>query len=365
VLNAVNSVMNRLASYIIVSILRGTALVAAALVTVATVIEFVGQLDDVGLASYGVQEALVYVALRVPRKLFDVLPAAALIGSLLGLGNLAVHRELVVMRTSGISQYRLLGAVGGAGVILLVVMALLGESLAPKLGDYARTTRAAALLDDVDTASPSSTWLIGGEGFIINLNRGGNDDTLGQRVRFFELDGDTRVRRVVDGELIDITGTDDWDLVDYAETRFVAGGTETRNETEAKENFGFGSEMLELTEGREDLLGLPELGRRIHDLELRGLDASRYLSAYWGRIANSVSVILMTMLALPFVLGSLRSAGAGARMVIGLVIGLGYYVLGRLSANTGEVFALDPVVAAWAPGAVLLAITALAVLRLR
>jgi lipopolysaccharide export system permease protein len=73
----------------------------------------------------------------------------------------------------------------------------------------------------------------------------------------------------------------------------------------------------------------------------------------------------MTMLALPFVLGSLRSAGAGARMVIGLVIGLGYYVLGELSANTGQVFALDPVVAAWAPSSVLLIITMLAVVRLR
>ena len=95
------------------------------------------------------------------------------------------------------------------------------------------------------------------------------------------------------------------------------------------------------------------------------LDASRDLAAYWGRIANGASVVLMAVLALPFVLGGLRSAGTGARMILGLVIGLGYFVLVRLSAQIGEVFSLDPVVAAWAPGALLFAVTAFAVVRLR
>jgi lipopolysaccharide export system permease protein len=44
--------------------------------------------------------------------------------------------------------------------------------------------------------------------------------------------------------------------------------------------------------------------------------------AYWSRLASVVSVIFMTLLAVPFVFGNLRSAGAGARLVVGLVIGL-------------------------------------------
>jgi lipopolysaccharide export system permease protein len=357
--------MNRLANYIIASVLRGTAMVAVALVAVASVIEFVGQLNDVGVASYGLREALAYVALRVPRKLFDVMPAAALIGALLGLGNLAVHRELVVTRTSGVSQYRLLGAVGSAGLILLVIMALLGESLAPRLGSYARSLRADALLEDVNNASARSTWLTGSGDFIVNLSRSGQAGALDQQVRLYELDGATGLRRVVQGELISVTEDDVWNLIDLSETSFSDAGTSARREQNAEENFGFGSELLELTEGREDLLTLFELSDRIRSYQRRELDASRFLAAYWGRIANGSSVVLMAMLALPFVLGSLRSAGAGARMVFGLVIGLAYYVLGELSANTGVVFALDPVVAAWAPGGVLLVITVLALLRLR
>ena len=73
----------------------------------------------------------------------------------------------------------------------------------------------------------------------------------------------------------------------------------------------------------------------------------------------------MTILALPFVFGSLRSAGTGTRLVVGLLIGLSYYVAGQTLASSGQVFQLDPMVAAWAPSAVLLVVTMLAYARVR
>ncbi len=358
--------MNLLVSYIVAAILRATALVALVLVTVASVVEFVGQLGDVGVASYGLPQALIYVALRIPHKLFDVLPAAALIGSLLGLGNLAVHRELVVMRASGISQYRLVAAAGAAGVVLLVVMWLLGESLAPSLGDYARRARTDALFEDVDTASARSTWFREGDRFF-NLRDPAQGEASGQRVSVFERAGETALRSIEEAELVPSVdpGSEVWDLLDYGATEFTGTGTSARRMEQLRRDVGLSREMLEFSEVRVDLLELSELQQRIRYLESRGLDTARFLGAYWGRIASSVSVVLMTMLALPFVLGSLRSASASARMIVGLIIGLGYYVLGELSANSREVFALDPVVAAWAPSAILFAITALAVARLR
>jgi len=346
-------------------VLRGTVLVSLVLVAVASVIEFVIQLDDVGLASYGLNEALLYVALRIPHKLFDVLPAATLIGALLGLGNLAVHREIVVMRASGVSHYKLLTAVAAAGVILIVVMLLLGESLAPKLGDYARRARTEALLDNDNTASAQSVWLKEGDRFLINLQRRGGSESLGQQVQVFELDGASELRSVVTGELVAVGSSNSWDLLDFAETLFTDNGTVSLQEENVERNFGFSQDIFELSDQRVDLLPLPELRGLIERYQSRGLDATRFISEYWGRIANGVSVLIMAMLALPFVLGSLRSADAGARMIIGLVIGLGYYVLGEVSANTGQVFALDPVVAAWAPSGALLLITALAASRLR
>ena len=64
-------------------------------------------------------------------------------------------------------------------------------------------------------------------------------------------------------------------------------------------------------------------------------------------MADTVSVVLMTLLALPFVLGAMSSSGTGVRVLIGLLIGLAYYVTAQAFANSGQVFDLDP---GWSPG---------------
>jgi lipopolysaccharide export system permease protein len=77
------------------------------------------------------------------------------------------------------------------------------------------------------------------------------------------------------------------------------------------------------------------------------------------------SVVVMTVLALPFVFGSLRAAGAGARLLVGVLIGLGYFLATQTLVSSGEVFDLNPVVVAWLPTVILLAITGVAVSRIR
>jgi len=356
--------MNLLDRYIVMTVLKGVALVITVLVAVATVMEFVGQLNDIGTAQYRFEDALTYIALRVPRTIFKLLPAAALLGALLSLGNLAVHRELIVMRSSGVSRFRLMGSVGVAGGVLMVIMALLGESLAPSLGAYARDLRAQALADSVDLDSGQSTWLKDGDR-IVNLRRQANGLGFGG-VSMYELEGDGTLRQVARADSAAIDATDSWVLGNYSETVFGGeNGIRARKEREFVQDYGLSLELLGLSVVRHDLLDTPGLKRYISYLQQNDLDAGPYLIAYWARMADIVSALLMTVLALPFVSGGLRSAGTGARLLVGLLIGLGYYVTAQTVANSGQVFDLDPRVVAWLPSAVLLAITMFALLRMR
>jgi lipopolysaccharide export system permease protein len=353
-----------LRGYIVMAVLRGVATVLAVLVVVTCAIEFVGQLNDVGTGDYGVQAALTYVALRVPRTVFSSLPIAALIGALLSLGNMAVHRELVVMRASGISSWQLLSAVGLAGVALVVLMVLLGESIAPSLGGYANEMRTRAMHEDLAVAKGQATWLRDGDR-IVSLRRQASDLGYGGGVLMFELGPDRSLKRVARADSADLDSENRWVLSNYAETSFQESGVAIRSERQATETFGLNPDLLELSVVREDLLDMPSLQRYIRYLQSNDLDARRYLIAYWSRIASVVSVVLMTILALPFVFGSLRSAGAGARLVVGLVVGLSYYVIGEVLTSGGEVYGFQPLVIAWAPTTLLLLATAVAFARVR
>jgi lipopolysaccharide export system permease protein len=356
--------MTLLRGYLVMAVFRGVATVLGVLVVVTSAIELVGQLNDVGTGNYDLQAALTFIGLRVPRTIFNTLPIAALIGGLLSLGNLAVHRELVVMRASGVSSWQLLSAVGLAGFALAVLMVLLGESLAPSLGAYASEMRTSALHEDFDLADGQATWLRDGDR-VVSLRRQAGDLGYGGGVLLFELGPEQSLEEIARADSADLDPANRWILANYAETSFTPEGVAVRSERESTEAYGINPDLLALSVVREDLLDTPSLVRYIGYLRANDLDAHRYLVAYWSRIASVVSVVVMTVLALPFVFGSLRSAGAGARLLVGLIVGLSYYVSVEVLTSAGDVYRLDPLVIAWAPTAVLVLVTAVAFARIR
>ena len=100
-------------------------------------------------------------------------------------------------------------------------------------------------------------------------------------------------------------------------------------------------------------------------MKRNNLDADRYETELWYRIARTATIMIMPVLALAFVFGSLRTGGAGARLMMGIVIGLGYYLASEMLANSGQVFDLNPAVVAWLPSGLLLIITVFALNRVR
>jgi len=76
-------------------------------------------------------------------------------------------------------------------------------------------------------------------------------------------------------------------------------------------------------------------------------------------------VMVMPILSLAFVFGSLRSGGAGGRLILGVVIGLAYYLASETLANSGQVFNLNPAIVNWLPLIVLILISTIALARVR
>ncbi|RLA30557.1 MAG: LPS export ABC transporter permease LptG, partial [Gammaproteobacteria bacterium] len=111
--------MSILTGYLMRSILASTMLVLLVFLALAGLFEFIGQLGSTQ-GTFGIPQALLFAALRMPQLAFEMLPIAALIGALLGLGGLANNSELVVMRTAGLSIARLAGMVAIAGLVLTI-----------------------------------------------------------------------------------------------------------------------------------------------------------------------------------------------------------------------------------------------------
>jgi lipopolysaccharide export system permease protein len=259
---------------------------------------------------------------------------------------------------------QLLSAVGLGGLTLAVLMVLLGESVAPSLSAYASEMRTRAMHEEIAVASGQATWLRDGDR-IVSLRRQAGDLGYGGGVLLFELGPEQSLKEVARADSADLDDANRWVLSNYAETSFEQGTVAVRSGRESSEEHGLNPDLLELSVVRADLLDTPSLVRYIGYLRANDLDAHRYLVAYWSRLASVVAVVVMTVLALPFVFGGLRSAGAGARLLVGLIIGLTYYVAGEVVTSGGEVYRLDPLIVAWAPTALLVLVAGVAFARIR
>ena len=69
--------------------------------------------------------------LTLPRRIYELIPYVAFLGTLVGLGQLAGQNELTVLRAAGVSVRRLFTSASFPATGALLIALLLGEYLAP------------------------------------------------------------------------------------------------------------------------------------------------------------------------------------------------------------------------------------------
>jgi lipopolysaccharide export system permease protein len=291
-----------------------------------------------------------------------MLPVAVLIGSLLGLGALAGHSEIIVMRSAGLSISRLASMVALSGGVLLVFTALLDEFIGPPLDFYGRDMRMEARYQKGDE-SGHSAWVKDGPVYL-HLQRVNSEFEFGS-IYLFRFNEENELASIARAENSGIDEQDNWVLESLRETRFRDDGVQVVQSSMAVESFEVNSELLGSSLVKPLSLSARGLLLYIDYLKRNNLNASQYESEIWNRASRTLTVLVMPILALAFVFGSLRSGGAGSRLVIGVVIGLAYYLASETLANSGQVFNLNPVVVNWLPFILLCGITATALARIR
>ena len=351
-----------LGAYLSRIVLSTTVMVLVVLLALAGLFEFIAELEDLE-NDYQAPQAILYAALRLPILAFELMPVSILIGSLLGLGGIAANSEIIVMRAAGMSISKLAGLVAIPGAVLMVVTGLLGEFIGPPLDFYARNMYLEARLGQDDDRLGNETWVKDGEVFL-HLERVNSEFEFGT-VYLYRFDEDNRLESIALADNSGLNDDDTWRLENFRETRFFDDRVQVTEEVLTTEQFEVNAELLGSGLAKPLSLSMRGLRSYIDYLERNDLDASQYETEFWYRISRTVTVGLMPVLALAFVFGSLRSGGAGGRLMIGVGIGLAYYLASEMLANSGQVFDLNPATVSWLPTIALLLVTIIALQRIR
>jgi len=348
--------MKVLTRHLSVSFLRGFALVALVLAALFSVMELVGQLDDVGKGAYGLRDAFAYVGLTLPRRVIGLAPVCSLLGSLVAVGILADGSELLAMRASGVSAWQICRSVLlGAGVVMALGL-FAGEYLAPPLEQEARTRRALAIADRGLMLTRGGFWARDGDRLILVRQMGSDGSPLD--VDLYERGEDgllTRYRRAERGEIQEGS----WRLEGVREHRVDDDGLVTRSTPGEIE---LGGEFLSRDQAR--VLGVPpethsvaSLWAYVRTLRDRGENAGPYALALWQRVSEPVATGAMVLLSLPLLFGLPRSRSAGARVLVGAIAGVGFHLANQIAGYLSLLVHAPPALAALGPS---VAVSALA-----
>ncbi|HEX4152511.1 MAG TPA: LPS export ABC transporter permease LptG [Steroidobacteraceae bacterium] len=355
--------MNTLDRYLYRTVLLYALMALGVLAMLGALFVFISQQSDIGSGDYSTGDAFVYSLLNLPEQIFELLPIAAMIGALMGLGNLAAGSELVVTRASGVSVWRIAWPVGLAGLTLSLTMYAVGEYVAPPLAQLAKREKTTLKLADVSFAGSSSAWVKDGN-LILRVQTGEVDQSFGG-VSLFELDGPTRLRSIQRADRISVAEPGHWRMHNVATTSFGGDHVDSNTASERTIRSTVNPDFLGLAATDPDLLTLRGLASYIDHLRRNSLETAYYEIGYWSRIARIVAVIVVTLLALPFVFGPLRTTGAGTRTVIGAMLGVVFFLITGTVEKGGQLFGMNPALVGWLPTAAIGLITLVAISRTR
>lgn len=340
--------MNTLDRYITSHALKTTLAVVLALLSLISLFAMFEELEE-NAGTYGLQDALRYIALTMPRRLDEILVYGLFLGYLITLGRLAETNELTIMRVSGMSSTRIMLALAPSMLLWLAISVAVAEFIAPASERSAEAEKIEALYGTDALDRRGGLWLRTGQMYmrVTSIDEAGELRGITQ----YWLNEQDELRQVIEAESGSYDPiTEQWNLLNGTQVT-VAEDQTTRGAFLAQtwDNAITPQVLASQAFLEANKMSLMDLGRQIEFARSQQLGVSEYEIAYWSRILKPLTYLGLTLFALSVVLGPLRQVGMGLRLTFGIFAGLGFKYLQDLFAPAAIVFNIPAVIAILIP----------------
>lgn len=340
--------MRKLDGYVMRTVGGAMFLVMVVVLSLDLIFAFIAELDDTE-GGYQTLQALMYVFLTLPRRIYDYLPLGAFMGCLVGLGAMASSSELTVIRAAGVSIRRIVWSAMKPTLVVVLIGLLIGEYVAPPSERLAQSQKAVARGASQNIASSGGLWHREGDTFI-HLNAVEPNGVLHGVTLFRFSDRQSMVTATFAPRAI--YQGDYWLLEDVRTTVFSGMSTERERHQQLRWDTGLSPSVLGVLIVKPENLSIRGLYTYASYLDDQGLSSSNYWLAFWKKVLMPVGTAVMVLVAISFIFGPLRSVTMGFRVFTGLIVGLLFKYMQDLLGPMSLVFGFNPVIAILAPIAI-------------
>lgn len=334
-----SSILDR---YVGKNIIICALLVSACLTIFASLIGVIDSLRFIGRGSIDFWFVIEYNLYKVPGVFVTFFPVSILIGSVVALGLLAKNSEIVILQSIGLSKLNIgLSCIKSLLPIVIVVM-LVGEFVSPvtdKIAEEKYDIRVGGLGVSFTT---SAAWFKEGNS-IIGISSILDKKILVSVVRYdYEGIKAVRVSRAKKGTY----ENGQWVMSNVEENTFYDEQVKTTYYDKKVWDLHINVDRLEILSDISANMSILKLADYIKYIEQNGVDSSKYKLSFYNKVFLPFVMFVMLLLALSTIFGPLRSINMSARVVSGIALGFGYYVLNQIVAPFSLVYGVPPIIGA-------------------
>jgi LPS export ABC transporter permease LptG len=328
------------------------ALLMAAFVFLFEAFTFFELLDDISKHGIPFLTVVNYFRYLTPYLAYNLAPLGALMAVLVTVGTMSKNNEIVAIKASGISLYRLAVPLFFGGLTLAAAMVFLDDVYLP----YANQ-RQDALRNQIKGRPPQTyarpqRWIFGENSKIYNYDLFDPTQNLFGGLTVIELEpASFMVKRRIFATRAKWSETQNAWVLESGWVRDFSDGSIIKYERFAV------TALPELTEPpgyfhrevrQAFQMSWRELRNYIEGLQRAGFDVSALKVQWHVKLAFPLIAPVSMLLAIPFAF-LVGARGALGGVALGVGIGIAYWIVSRLLEAMGGVGQLPPLLAGWSP----------------
>lgn len=317
------------------------------LMGLSSLIKFVEQLQNVGDGDFTTFHAFLRVILHMPGELVLFFPMAALLGGVIGLGQLASTSELVVLQAAGLSRTAIVISALKTVIPAMIIVMLIGEYVAPFGEQKAKEIKTVAVSGGKITATTSGVWIKEGNDFV-SIGDLFRDGSL-RNLTLYRFDANRHLQLIIRAPIA-LFSQGAWQL---EQASFVDLQDKKQMKINVLPKWSWKTSLtpdkLGIAAIDPSELSAQGLYNYIEYMKSNGQKADDYELEFWRKILAPLSVIAMMLLAASTIFGPLRSVTMGARLISGVLIGFSFYVINQVFGPFSLVYNVPPILGAVIP----------------
>ena len=350
--------------YIRKTLLSFTFVVLVIWLGMYSLFNFLSEMSSIGQVNYTSLEAFRYIALQIPEVAYKHASPVILLGCVLGMGHLATTNQLIVLRVSGVSIFKLTFLTMKTALIFVIAIIIIGEIFAPIASDEAERGRSKALDLPLASQSQEGFWIRDGENFI-NVQKN-IDGKLFSGLTIIEVNSSNNIATVItsdnasfDGKSIKMNNTE---IISIDSSKGI-DDISLKERNSYSKIVSFDQDLIDSLKKEPEELTTWKIIKQIQFLSDNKLRSGIFKVELYKRLIKPITLMAMILLAMLFVFGSTREVTLGRKIFFGVSLGLSFEMLSRIGGAMALSLDFDPLMSTVLPTTVVMVIAIILIIR--